>query len=154
VHMPRHFLTTWTEPWGFIKSSAQTYTVHMKLSLCMSFSTQTQPRGLHGGHHHGISSPDHGGLSPIITPPNPTTVHTISYEYLFYLPSSELLRPTARGLLLGSCTPGTMGYRLWPKNLDTVSSHQQQAARKQYIMYWIWPHHSWLKRRGHLPKKN
>jgi hypothetical protein len=40
VHMPHHFLTTWMESWAFIKSSAQTYTIHMKLSLRLSF----QPR--------------------------------------------------------------------------------------------------------------
>jgi hypothetical protein len=37
VRMLHHFLTTRMEPWGFIKSSAQTYTVHMRLSLCLSF---------------------------------------------------------------------------------------------------------------------
>jgi hypothetical protein len=52
--MPHHFLTTWTELWGFIKSLAQTCIVHLKLSLRLSFSAQTQPPGLHGGHRHGI----------------------------------------------------------------------------------------------------
>jgi hypothetical protein len=33
VHMPHHILTTRMELWGFIKSSAQTYTRPMKLSL-------------------------------------------------------------------------------------------------------------------------
>jgi hypothetical protein len=79
----------------------------MKLSLRLLFSVQVQPQGLHGGHHHGILCPDQGGLSPIITPPNPAVVPAVSYEYLFDLPSSERFRPLARrkvrGLLLGSC---------------------------------------------------
>jgi hypothetical protein len=127
VHMSHHFLTTRMEPWGFINSSAQTYTVHMKLSLSMCFPSQAQPRGLHSGHHRGISSPDHGGLSPIITPPNPTVAPTTSYEYLFCLPSSDRLWPPSRrkawGRLSGSYTPCTTGCRLRPKNPYTTSSH-------------------------------
>jgi hypothetical protein len=41
-----HFLTNRMEQWGFIKSSTQTYIVHMKLSLRLSFPTKTQPQGL------------------------------------------------------------------------------------------------------------
>jgi hypothetical protein len=99
----------------------------MKLSLRLLFSVQAQPQGLHGGHHHEILCPDHGGLSPIITPLNPAVVPAVSYEYLFDLPSSERLRPLARrkvwGLLLGSCTSGIVGHLLQPKNLDTVHFH-------------------------------
>jgi hypothetical protein len=96
VRMSHHFLTTRMEPWGFINSSAQTYTVHMKLSLSLCFPAQAQPQGLHSGHHCGILSPDHGGLSPIITPPNPTVAPTTSYEYLFCLPSSDRLWTPSR----------------------------------------------------------
>jgi hypothetical protein len=69
-------------------------------------------------------------LSPIITPANPMVAPTVSYEYLFYHPSSEQLRPPAQwkawGLLLGSDTPGMVGHRLWPNNLDMIGSLQQQ----------------------------
>jgi hypothetical protein len=90
VCMPHHFLTIQTESWGFIKPSVQTYTIHMKLSLHLSF----QPRcslGGYDGHHHGIPCPGHGCLSPMITPLNLVVVPTVSYEYLFCLPLSEWL---------------------------------------------------------------
>jgi hypothetical protein len=41
-----------------------------------------------------------------------------------------------------------MGYRLQPKILDMTSSLWQQMVGEPYTPYWIWPHHSWLKRRG------
>jgi hypothetical protein len=56
--------------------------------------------------------------------------------------------------LLGSSTLGTMGHRLKPKILDTTDSLQLQMAGEPYTPYWIWPHHSKLKTRGHQPKKN
>jgi hypothetical protein len=37
VCMPHHLLTTQTEPWGFIKPSAQNKVVHTELSLYLSF---------------------------------------------------------------------------------------------------------------------
>jgi hypothetical protein len=37
VRMPHHILTTWMEPWGFIKLSTQNKAVHMEISLCLSF---------------------------------------------------------------------------------------------------------------------
>jgi hypothetical protein len=98
VCMSHHFLTTRMEPWGFIKSSVQTYIVHTKLKLRLSLSAQAQPRGLHGGHHHDILSHDHGGLSPVITPPNPMAAPTTSYEYLCYLPSSDWFWPPTIGV--------------------------------------------------------
>jgi hypothetical protein len=68
-------------------------------------------------------------LSLIITPPKSAAVPVVSYEYLFYLPSSERLRPLARrkawGLLLGSCTLGIVSRQLWLKILDTTISLQQ-----------------------------
>jgi hypothetical protein len=120
------------EPWGFIKSSVQTYTLHIKLSLCLSFLGHMQPRRLPGGYHCGIPSPDHGGLSPIVTPLNPVVAPTTSYEYLFCLPSIDQIQPPAqwkaRTLLSGSCTPGTVGHQLRPKNPFTTNSHQLQMA--------------------------
>jgi hypothetical protein len=60
----------------------------------------------------------------------------VTYEYLFYLPSSDRLQPPtqwmARGLLLGSSTPGTVGRRLCSKSLDTPGSLQRQTAREPY----------------------
>jgi hypothetical protein len=59
-------------------------------------------------------------------PPNHATVPVVTYDYLFYLPLSEQLWPPARrkakGLLSGSCTPGTKGHQLRPKNLDATES--------------------------------
>jgi hypothetical protein len=60
----------------------------------------------------------------------------------------------ARGLLSGSCTPGTVGHQLQPINLDTVGSLQWQVAGEPYTPYRIWLHHYWLERTGHLPKEN
>jgi hypothetical protein len=37
VHLSHHILTTWMELWGFIESSAQNQSVHMKLGLRLSF---------------------------------------------------------------------------------------------------------------------
>jgi hypothetical protein len=37
VQIPHHILTTWTEPWDFIKSSALYLSVHKELSLRLSF---------------------------------------------------------------------------------------------------------------------
>jgi hypothetical protein len=75
-----------------------------------------QPQGLECGYHRGILSRNRGGFCPAVSPPNPTMARTIAYEYLFYLLSSDQLRQSAqrkaRGLLLGSSTPGTVGHRL------------------------------------------
>jgi hypothetical protein len=63
------------------------------------------------------------------SPLNPAAAPAVIYDYLFYLWSSERLRPPtqrkARGLLSGSCTPGIVGHRLRPKNLDTDSFLQR-----------------------------
>jgi hypothetical protein len=128
--VPHQFLTTQMEPCGFIKSSAKNYTLHMKLSLRLSFLTHTQPRGLHGWFHYRIPSLVHRGLSPIMMPSNPTTVTMAPYEYLLCLPSSDWLRPPTRrkaqGLVSVSHIPGTMFCRLQPKHLDRTGSHWQQ----------------------------
>jgi hypothetical protein len=68
----------------------------MKLSLRQSFYLRRSLRVLHGGHHRGITSRGRGGFSPTISPPNPREVHTVPYEYLFHLPSSDQLRPPAQ----------------------------------------------------------
>jgi hypothetical protein len=59
-------------------------------------SAQPQPRGVHSGYHRRILSYEYGGFSPMASPPNPTVVFTVTYEYLFYLSSSEQLRPPAQ----------------------------------------------------------
>jgi hypothetical protein len=91
-------------------------------------------------------------------PPNLAAVPTVTYEYLFYLQSSERLWPSAqweaRGLLSGFCTPGAVDHQLRPINLDMISALQQQMAEEPSTLYRIGPHHSWLKRRGHQLKKN
>jgi hypothetical protein len=50
------------------------------------------------------------------SPPNPTSVPTVTNEYMVCLPSGErsrlTTRPKAQGLLSGSCTPGTAGRGL------------------------------------------
>jgi hypothetical protein len=119
VRTPHHFLTTWTESCGFIMSLMQSYTVHMKLTLRLSFLAQVQPRGLHGGHHRGISNIDHGGLSPKITPLNPAVAPTTSYEYLFCLPSSDWLWPPTRWKARGYCQ-GLVPRVLWVINYGPI----------------------------------
>jgi hypothetical protein len=39
--------------------------------------------------------------------------------------------------LLGSCTPGTVGHRLRPMNLDTTDSLQRQTAGEPITTYQI-----------------
>jgi hypothetical protein len=90
-------------------------------------------------------------------PSNPVAVPAVTYEYLFCLSSSEWLWPPgrwkARGLLLGSCTAGTVGHQLRPKNLDTTDSLQQRTTAEPFTPYQTWPHDSWLKRGDHHTKK-
>jgi hypothetical protein len=94
----------------------------------------------------------------MISPLNPMDVLAVTYEYLFYPPSSDRLRPPAqrmaRVLLLKSSTLGTFGHRLHPIILDMTGSLQQQMAGEPYTPYEIRPHHSRLKGRGYQPKKN
>jgi hypothetical protein len=56
----------------------------------------------------------------MISPPNPTEVLAITYEYIFYPPSSDRFRPPAqqraRGLLLGSSTPDNRGSSVIAQN--------------------------------------
>jgi hypothetical protein len=61
MHTLHHILTTRVEPRGFIKPSMHNQAVNMELSLRLSFLPQTQPRGLHSGHHRGIPSQDRRG---------------------------------------------------------------------------------------------
>jgi hypothetical protein len=62
------------------------------------------------------------------TPSYPVMAPAVIYEYLFYLLSSDRLRPPAlqkaQGLLLGSSTLGTRDHQLRLKYLDTTDSHQ------------------------------
>jgi hypothetical protein len=130
----------------------------MELSIPPELLPQTRPRGLHGGHHHRIFSQDHGGFSPTISLLNPVEVPVVTYVYLFYPPSSDWLRPPTQqmawGLMSRSSIPDTTSHRLQPKILDTAGSLQRQMTGEPYTPYWIKPHHSKLKRRGHQPKKN
>jgi hypothetical protein len=91
VRMAHHFLTIQMEPQDFIKPSVQTYTVHMELSLYLRFQPRCSLGGYTMGTIVGILSHDHGGLSPMVTPPNPAAVPVVSYENLLCLPSSEQL---------------------------------------------------------------
>jgi hypothetical protein len=52
VRMLHHFLTPQMESWGFIKPLVQTYTIDMKLSLCLNF----QPRCSLGGYTVGATT--------------------------------------------------------------------------------------------------
>jgi hypothetical protein len=123
ARMMRHFLTTRTESWGFIKSSAQNKVVHMELSFRLA---QTQHRRLHGGYHCEIPSRNRGGFSPTASPLNPMMAPAVICEYRFCLPLSDRLWPPTqqktRGLLSESSTPGTTGRQLRHKILDTIDS--------------------------------
>jgi hypothetical protein len=78
----------------------------------------------------------------------PTNLHPLCFE--------AKMKKLSRWFwgLSGSSTPGTMGYRLQPKILDTTGTLQQQMAGEPYTPYQRMPHHSRLKRRGYQPKKN
>jgi hypothetical protein len=95
VRIPHHFLTTRMEPWDFIKSSVLYLSVHMKLSLCLSFFISD------------VASEARRWAPlwpPAFSPPNPAEVSTIPYENLFRPLSSDRLQPPAqrraRGLLV------------------------------------------------------
>jgi hypothetical protein len=62
--MPHHFLTTWIEPWGVIKSSAQIKAVHMELSLCLSFKLSRSLRGYTVGTTVGFPCMTMEALAP------------------------------------------------------------------------------------------
>jgi hypothetical protein len=70
------------------------------------------------------------------SPPNPTVVTVVPYEYLFCLLSSERSQsPTrwkAQGLLLGSYTPGSVGRRLRlnESGYDPVPSNEKQLGNQ------------------------
>jgi hypothetical protein len=89
--------------------------------------------------HGGILSHARGGFRPMASPLNPPMALIITYEYLFCLPSSERLRSPigrkARGLLSGSCTPGTTGHQLWPINQDMIGFVQWQMVGEHYTPY-------------------
>jgi hypothetical protein len=100
-------------------------TVYVELSLYLSYQLS---RGL-GGYTVGTTvgfwvATMEALFSTIASPSNLVAAPVVTYEYLFYLPSSERLHPPARWkareLWPGSCTPGTTGRRLQPKNLDTT----------------------------------
>jgi hypothetical protein len=65
VQMSHHNLTTRTELWGCTKvvSIKINSTYQLSLRLCFHLR-QTQPRGLHGGHHRGILGRSCGGFGP------------------------------------------------------------------------------------------
>jgi hypothetical protein len=79
-------------------------------------------------------------------PMNLAVVPAVTYEYLFFLPLSEWLRPPAQqkawGLLSGSYNLSTVGCLIRPKNLDTTNSLQQHPAGEPSTLYQIRPHHS------------
>jgi hypothetical protein len=68
------------------------------------------------------------------SPPNPAVVPIVTYEYLFYLPSSEWPRPPALwkawGLLPGSCIPVITGHRTQPNKCgyDPAPSNAKQLG--------------------------
>jgi hypothetical protein len=72
---------------------------------------------------------------------NPVEVPAVTYEYLFYPPSSDLLWPPAQqkaqGLQSGSNTPSTAGHQLWQKKLDMTYFLHWQMAGKPYTLYQI-----------------
>jgi hypothetical protein len=77
----------------------------------------------------------------MISPLKAAETLIVTYEYLFYLPLSDRLRPPARrkarGLLSGSSTQSNTGHWLRPKILDTTDSLQQQTTREPYTPYRI-----------------
>jgi hypothetical protein len=52
------------EPWGFIKLSVQAYTLHMKLSLCLSFYLRHSLRGYMVGTTTGFLVKTMEALAP------------------------------------------------------------------------------------------
>jgi hypothetical protein len=90
------------------------------------------------------------------------TIHTTIKELAHVppLPSARLPRDTSPGypwvvvhypgihhckngeVLSGSCTPGTVGHRLRPKNLDMTGSLELHTAGEPSTSYRIRPHHS------------
>jgi hypothetical protein len=77
VRIPHHILTTWTEPWDFIKSSALYLSVHMEPQVYMV------------GTSMGFPVEIVEGLAPQFHHANPVEVPTVPYEYMFHPPSSD-----------------------------------------------------------------
>jgi hypothetical protein len=87
-----------------------------------------------------IPSQDHGGFSPIISPPNPAEVSVVPYENLFYPLSSDQLRPPAqrraRGYCRGKLPQIACAASYNPTLLDMTDSLQQHTAEGPYTPYW------------------
>jgi hypothetical protein len=64
VRIPHHILTTLTEMWSFIKSSALYQLVHMEHSLPMSFSLRRSLRGYTMGTIAGFPAKIVEALAP------------------------------------------------------------------------------------------
>jgi hypothetical protein len=113
--MPRPLLTTWMEPWGFIKPSLQNKAVHMELSLCLSF----QLRHSLGGYMVGTTTGFHVETveAPIVT-----------YEYLFCLPLSTHYRGLVPRVLLVFDYGPKFWIQLVPSSSKRLGDHTPRTG--------------------------
>jgi hypothetical protein len=80
VQIPHHILTARMEPWGFFKSSTLYLSIHMKLSLRLSFYLKRSLGGytVHMTVRFQVELVE--ALAPMISPSNPTEVSLVPYE--------------------------------------------------------------------------
>jgi hypothetical protein len=86
VQKPHHILTTWTEPWGYIKvvsaTSHNTYATYPLLSFYLRCSLEGYTVGTTVGFRVEIVE----ALAPQSSLPQRTKVPAVAYEHLFRLP--------------------------------------------------------------------
>jgi hypothetical protein len=159
VQIPHHILTTRTEPWGFIKSSVLYLSVHIELSLRLSFYLK---------HSFGVYTVGTTAGFPlkIVEALAPQSHRRISQKCPQYHMSSYSThrRVTGFGHPLNG---GLGGY--YQGNLPRVPWATTYGPKKPWIRSVLAsgkrlrshtpctkkrPHHSRLNRRGHQPKKN
>jgi hypothetical protein len=76
----------------------------------------------------------------------PQATNSISFVFI------ERASPT-RSSIVGILYLGTVGHRIWIKNLDMIDSLQRHMTGVPSTSYQIKSHHSWPKKRGHQPKR-
>jgi hypothetical protein len=139
VRIPQHNLTTRTELWDFIKLSALYLSVHMELSLRLSFYLRRSLEGYRVGSTTGF---------PV------EIVEALALQYchqiLWKCPQYHMSTYSAHRRLtsfdhqlnggLGGYYRGNVPRVPWaaghgPKILDTIGSLQRQLAREPYTPY-------------------
>jgi hypothetical protein len=157
VQIPLHILTTWTEQWDFIKSSALYLSVHMEFSLHLSFYLKRSLRGYTVGTTTGFPI-------EIVEALAPQSHHQIPWKCPQYIMSTCSVHhqvigsghPLNKGLggyYMGNIphVSWAIGYgpKIWIRSVPSSAKRLGNNTSRTSE----WPHHSKLKRRATNLKK-